>query len=142
MLKITHIFLIIEHYRTANNSMTFLSPQWSLLVIEITFMWLPGHRSFFLVNNQVFVHKLYFSPDHLGCWCPAPSVPIPAARGDPIAVFRFIKAGDQSAPVLAPSIMQNTSDHVCPLHHQHIVDIPTSHCRDLPRTQCPHCVDV
>ena len=62
--------------------MTFLSPQWSLLVIEITFMWLPGHRSFFLVNNQVFVHKLYFSPDHLGCWCPAPSVrvPIPAAR--------------------------------------------------------------
>ena len=46
--------------------MTFLSPQWSLLVIEITFMWLPGHRSFFLVNNQLFVHKLYFSPDHLG----------------------------------------------------------------------------
>ena len=110
MLKITHIFLIIEHYRTANNSMTFLSPQWSLLVIEITFMWLPGHRSFFLVNNQVFVHKLYFSPDHLGCWCPAPSVrvPIPAARGDPIAVFRFIKAGDQSALVLAP--------HLCRIH--------------------------
>ena len=47
--------------------MTFLSPQWSLLVIEITFMWLPGHRSFFLVNNQVFVDKLYFYPDHLGC---------------------------------------------------------------------------
>ena len=80
MLKITHIFLIIEHYRTANNSMTFLSPQWSLLVIEITFMWLPGHRSFFLVNNQVFVHKLYFSPDHgwaVGARLPVFPSPLP-----------------------------------------------------------------
>ena len=32
------------------------------------------------------------------------SVPIPAARGDPIAVFRLIKAGDQSAPVLDPQL--------------------------------------